>query len=106
MITSLYPKIGNIFNTKRNLKMDNKKGNNDQPDKKFFVNIEGIEYPWDKETISVAEIRQLGNLPTDQPVIEELPDGTERTLTNTEVIEIKPGHRFGRAPKYKRGNYA
>lgn len=27
--------------------------------KKFFVNIEGTEYPWEKETISVAEIRAL-----------------------------------------------
>lgn len=76
---------------------------NDQAGKKFFVNIEGTEYPWDKETISVSEIRQLGNLPADQPVIEESPDGTERQLSDNDVVELKPGHRYGRAPKYKRG---
>lgn len=71
--------------------------------KKFFVNIEGTEYAWDKDTITTQEIRALGSLPADLPVIEEQPDGTERTLAEDEVIDLKPGHRFGRAPKFKRG---
>jgi len=70
---------------------------------KFFVNIEGHEYEWDKPTITVPEIRQLGGLPTDQPVITEDPEGCERTLAENETVTIKPGHRHGRAPKYKRG---
>jgi len=77
--------------------------NNEHKGKKYFVNIEGTEYPWDKETITVAEIRALGNLPQNLPVVEEFPDGTERTLSEGETIELKPGHRFGRAPKFKRG---
>ena len=72
-------------------------------DKKFFVNIEGREYAWDKPTITVPEIRRLGNLPADQPVICEDEEGRERTLAENETITIKPGHRHGRAPKYKRG---
>lgn len=75
----------------------------DQAGKKFFVNIEGTEYDWDRDTITVKEIRDLGKLPSDQPVVEEQPDGTERTLAEDAVIELKPGHRLGRAPKYKRG---
>ena len=75
----------------------------DAAGKKFFVNIEGREYEWDKSTISVSEIRQLGNLPTDQPVICEDAEGRERTLAENEVVTIQPGHRHGRAPKYKRG---
>jgi hypothetical protein len=71
--------------------------------KKYFINIEGTEYEWPKDTITVPEIRNLGNLPVDLPVIEELPDGTERQLREDEVIDLKPGHRYGRAPKYKRG---
>ena len=70
---------------------------------KFFVQIEDKEYPWPKDTITTAEIRVLGNLPADQPVIEEDPDGGERTLQENETIRLKPGHRLGRAPKYKRG---
>ncbi len=75
----------------------------EQTGKKFFVNIEGTEYPWDKDTITTQEIRTLGNLPADQPVVEEQPDGTERTLGPNEVVDLKPGHRFGRAPRFKRG---
>lgn len=70
---------------------------------KFFIDIEGREYAWDSPTITVPEIRALGNIPADQPIIQEAPDGTERTLGENEVIELKPGHRHGRAPKYKRG---
>jgi hypothetical protein len=73
------------------------------PGKKFFVNIEGQEYEWEEPTITVPQIRQLGNLPTDQPVVCEDAEGRERTLAENELITIKPGHRHGRAPKYKRG---
>jgi hypothetical protein len=43
------------------------------------------------------------DIPTDQQIVEEFPDGSEKTLGNSDVIALKPGHRFGRAPKYKRG---
>ncbi len=71
--------------------------------KKLYVNIEGREYPWERDTITAAEIRTLGNLPANLPVVEEFPDGTERTLGENETVELKPGHRYGRAPKFKRG---
>lgn len=76
---------------------------NEHSGKKFFVNIEGTEYEWDRETISTQEIRALGSIPSDQQIIEESPDGTERSLLEDEVISLKPGHRLGRGAKYKRG---
>jgi hypothetical protein len=71
--------------------------------RKFFINIEGVEYPWDRETITVSEIRTLGKLPANLPVIEEDPDGREITLQEGQTVTIKPGHRHGRASRYKRG---
>ena len=71
--------------------------------KQYYINIEGVEYPWDTETISVKDIRTLANLPAALPIVEEFPDGTEKTLAGTGVIALKPGHRYGRAPKFKRG---
>jgi len=71
--------------------------------KQYFANIEGTEHPWDKETISVAEIRSLGNFPKELEIVEEFPDGTEKTLLDCDSILLKPGHRYGRAPKFKRG---
>lgn len=70
---------------------------------KYWVKIENEEYPWDKDTITVPEIRTLGSLPADLPVVEESPDGTERTLAEDEVVHLKPGHQYGRAPRFKRG---
>lgn len=71
---------------------------------KYFVNIEGEEHPWDRPTITVSDIRLLGRLPADQPVIEiNLEDNTERTLGESEVVELKPGRAFAKKVRYKRG---
>ena len=71
---------------------------------KFEVNIEGKLYPWGSETITVPEIRTLGNLPAELPVIEvDLQDNTERTLGEEEVAELKPGKGFGKKVSFKRG---
>ena len=71
---------------------------------KYLINIEGAEHPWDKDTITVPEIRELGNLPTTDPVIEvDLKDNTERTLAEDEVVEVKPGKGFGKKVKFQRG---
>lgn len=71
---------------------------------KFEVNVEGTLHPWDSETITVPEIRALGNLPADVPVIEvDLQDNTERTLAEGDVVELKPGKGFGKKVSFKRG---
>lgn len=71
--------------------------------KKYYVNIEDTEHMWPDQTISTSQIRELGALPADQGVVEEQPDGSERTLGPDEIVELQPGHRYGRRAKYKRG---
>lgn len=71
---------------------------------KFEVNIEGQLYPWNRDTITVPEIRGLGGLPENVPVIEvDLRDNTERTLAEDEVVELKPGKGFGKKVTFQRG---
>jgi hypothetical protein len=71
---------------------------------KFEINIEGSLYPWDGDTITVPEIRELGGLPQDMPVIEvDLQENTERTLAEDEVVELKPGKGFGKKVLFQRG---
>ncbi len=79
------------------------KEKNDNSGKKFYVNIEGEEYPWPESIIKPANIRSLAGIPKDVPIIVELPDGTEKTLNENETLELKPGHRYGRSAKYRRG---
>jgi len=83
--------------------MTEERTGSDEAGAKLLINIEGNEYPWTSDTITTQEIRTLGNLPADVPVIQETPDGTERTLAENETVTLQPGHRHGRAPRYKRG---
>lgn len=70
----------------------------------FCVNIEGVEHPWCHHTIMVPQLRDLGDLPTDQPVLEiNLDDNTERTLGECEVVKLKPDLAFCKKVKFKRG---
>lgn len=62
----------------------------------YEVMIEGEGHPWAKDTISTAEIRELGSLPAGAPVIEQdLRDGSERTLTEGDLL--RPGKLRGGA---------
>lgn len=71
---------------------------------KYFVNLEGAEYPWDRETITVPEIRALAGWDTSQPIVEvNLDDNTERTLAEHETVTLKPGHGFAKKVKFQRG---
>jgi len=77
-------------------------GGNEGP--KYLVDIEGTEHPWAQSTITVPEIRTLGGIPSDVPVIEIDTDNNQRQLPEDEVIELKPGHGYSKKIKYGRGH--
>jgi hypothetical protein len=71
---------------------------------KYFVNLEGIEKPWDEETITVPQIRDVAGWDAIQPIVEvNLEDNTERTLPEDEIVTLKPGHGFAKKVKFQRG---
>jgi hypothetical protein len=71
---------------------------------KYVVNLEGTEHPWDSETITVPQIRELGGWEPSLPVVEvNLQDNTERTLGEDEVVTLKPGHGFAKKVRFQRG---
>ena len=70
---------------------------------KYFLNIEGEQVPWDQDTITTEQIAELGGWDVSQGVVEVDKDNNERTLAPGEVIEIKPGHGFGKKWLWKRG---
>lgn len=76
-------------------------------DVRHEVMIEGKAHPWNQDTISVADIRELGGLPADSPVVEEdLRDGTERTLAEDEVLRpgtLEPGKRPTKRVNFRQG---
>jgi hypothetical protein len=74
------------------------------PGPKYEINIEGTAYAWSGDTITVPELRDLGDLPADTPVIEvDLKTNVERTLDESDVVQLRPGQGFGRKVSFKRG---
>jgi hypothetical protein len=70
---------------------------------KFLVNIEGVDHPWGRETITREELIQLGGWDASQGAIEIDRDNIEHTLQPGEVVELKPGHGFAKKVRFKRG---
>lgn len=71
---------------------------------KFDVNIEGTIHVWGSDTITVPQLRELGNLPSGQQVIEvDLETNTEVTLVEDAIVQLKPGRGFSRKVQFKRG---
>jgi hypothetical protein len=71
---------------------------------KYTINIENNEYPWDKDTITVPQIRELAGIPADQQIQEiNLDTQEERTLHEDEVVPLKPGQGFSKKIKFQRG---
>lgn len=67
----------------------------------FFV--DGVEYHVEESTITGGEIMDLAGIPHEVGLLQLLEDGTQRSVAVDEVVELKPGRRFKKAPRYKRG---
>lgn len=71
---------------------------------KFFtLFIDGKEYHVEKSELTGAEIMDLGGIPREAGLILILEDGTQVQVREDEVVELKPGRRFKKAPRFIRG---
>lgn len=71
---------------------------------KFYLDIEGEQYPWDEDTITTEQIIELGGWdPSKGAIVIDKKENTERTLQPEEVIELKPGMGFSKKVGFKRG---
>jgi hypothetical protein len=71
---------------------------------KFYtLFIDGKEYHVEKSELTGAEIMDLGGIPYELGLLLILEDGTQVQVREDEVIELKPGRRFKKAPRFIRG---
>jgi hypothetical protein len=77
----------------------------EQEDKgKFYtLFIDGKEYQVDKSELNGAEIMDLGGIPYELGLLLIREDGTQEQVREEEVIDLKPGRRFKKAPRFIRG---
>ena len=70
------------------------------------VSIEGEIHAWHKDTISPAEIRELGGLPADSAVTAvHIADGSETTLAEDDVHDVpalEPGKPLVKKVDFRR----
>jgi len=75
-----------------------------QAGKKFFLWIDGVEFTVHEESLTGAQIKQLGGIPMDIPLVLESEDGTEQPVGDGETVTFEgPGRRFMMSPRFKRG---
>jgi len=77
--------------------------NKDGQGKFFTLFIDEKEFQVHQSTITGEEIMELGGIPLEVGLIQILEDETEQQIKPDDVIELKPGRRFKRAPRFKRG---
>jgi len=71
---------------------------------KFYtLFIDSREYHVEKSELTGAEIMDLGGIPHEVGLLLILEDGTQVQVREDEVIELKPGRRFKKAPRFVRG---
>ena len=61
------------------------------------------EFHLDEPMIIVKQIMEMAGIPREAGLILILEDGTQLSVPPEEVIELKPGRRFKKAPRFKRG---
>ncbi len=71
---------------------------------KFFtLFVDGQEFHIEQPTITGGEIMDLAGIPREIGLIEIQENGTQVQVGEDEVIELKPGRRFKKAPRFVRG---
>lgn len=70
---------------------------------KYFVDIEGQNFPWAQDTITTEQIAQLGGWDLSRGVVLIDKDNNERQLKPGEVVELQPGQGFAKKVRFRRG---
>lgn len=71
---------------------------------KFFTFfVDGKEFHIERPSITGGEIMDLAGIPREVGLLEVLEDGTQVQVLADQVIELEPGRRFKKAPRFVRG---
>ena len=67
----------------------------------FFV--DGVEFHSEKSALTGLEIMNLAGIPPSTGLLLIQEDGTQVQVGPNDIIELKPGRRFKKAPRFTRG---
>lgn len=69
----------------------------------YTLFVDDREFHVDEPTITGGQIMDLAGIPREAGLLLIDEDGSQRQVRADEVIELKPGRRFKKAPRFKRG---
>lgn len=69
----------------------------------YTVEVDGVEIRFDHTPVTGGEIMDSAGIPRSVGLVEILEDGTQRAVSADEEIELKPGRRMKKRPRFKRG---
>jgi hypothetical protein len=71
---------------------------------KFYtVFVDDVEYRFDHTPVTGGEIMDAAGIPHDVGLLLINEDGSQTQIGVDEEIDLKPGRRFKKAPRFKRG---
>lgn len=79
----------------------------EQASGQYEVLVEGKVYPWDRSSINTSEIRSLGELPKDRPVIQDdLTSGEQKPFGEDQMhqlVALQEGKGLTKHVNFRRG---
>jgi hypothetical protein len=69
----------------------------------YTVFIDDIERHFDHTPVTGQELMDAGGIPYSTGIILLLEDGTQQQIGVSDTVDLKPGRRFKKAPRFKRG---
>jgi hypothetical protein len=69
----------------------------------YELEVDGVDYTVEQHAITGAQIMALAEISPQEGLLQILPDGTQEQVQPDQVITLKPGHRFKKRPRFKRG---
>ncbi len=80
-----------------------KKEGHDEHGKFYTVFVDDVEYRFDHTPVTGGEIMDIAGIPHEVGLVLIDEDGTQKAIGVNEEVDLKPGRRFKKAPRFKRG---
>ena len=80
-----------------------KKEGYDEHGKFYTVFVDDVEYRFDHTPVTGGEIMDVAGIPHSVGLVLINEDGSQTPVGVDEEIDLRPGRRFKKAPRFKRG---
>ena len=69
----------------------------------YVLEVDGVDYGYDRPTITGAEIMALADIPPADGLVQVLPDEERKTILPDDIVHLAPRTQFKWRPRFKRG---